>query len=56
MDSMELEREKRITIQSAASYCTWKDYQINLLVLFAKTVLLVLRLRRSSLLNFKFSL
>lgn len=28
MDSMDLEREKGITIQSAATYCTWKDYQV----------------------------
>lgn len=31
MDSMDLEREKGITIQSAATYCTWKDYQVLLL-------------------------
>lgn len=29
MDSMDLEREKGITIQSAATYCTWKDYQVK---------------------------
>ncbi len=31
MDSMDLEREKGITIQSAATFCQWKDYHINLI-------------------------
>ena len=31
MDSMDLEREKGITIQSAATYCMWKDYNVNII-------------------------
>lgn len=31
MDSMDLEREKGITIQSAATYAQWKDYHVNLI-------------------------
>ncbi len=31
MDSMDLERERGITIQSAATNVTWKDYNINII-------------------------
>lgn len=39
MDSMDLEREKGITIQSAATFCKWKDAHINIIGKFSETAL-----------------
>ena len=37
MDSMDLEREKGITIQSAATFCRWKDAHINIIGTYASS-------------------
>jgi len=31
MDSMDLERERGITIQSAATHCSWNDFHVNII-------------------------
>lgn len=43
MDSMDLEREKGITIQSAATFCRWKDSHINII---GKWIVVILSVRR----------
>lgn len=43
MDSMELEREKGITIQSAATFCQWKGGAMNIIDTPGKMFMSLLR-------------
>lgn len=53
MDSMDLEREKGITIQSAATYCTWKDYQVRIWIFYQLVWNFIMKLWWFGLYNWK---